>query len=576
MSPHGSRAASPTLDAAPVPRVPARLAIGVVGLVGLAQAAVLWGLRAGRERGIGLDLDLWSLAAANLRDGFPSPVEPGYPMLLSLPAKILGIWPVTVAAPLSALMMWWVAPLISGLALIWGARPHLALVAGLLCATCPSLQLLGVQIAPDSATTLLIVALSASLAYLGGGKWGSWLLSLGIYGLLCLTRHHALVLLVPLSLFLMSLPASWSIRALRGLLPGLTLLFSPLLVGEAPALPWSTPWGGRIGLAAGDAMAKDPSWMAKTPGSDSGILWIIQHNLEACPEGWLSLGLGLLAALTCRPGLRGPLLVGLSGALPALLIFSQPRHVLVVLPLSLLALSLTGPGLPNRFFGDRFRGVGLRVLPALGFLWAFASQPATAELERLDLHAARAWAYAQHLCPRVSPGDLRSGETIAFVGCPLPAVQASPGPEANAADWRTWHIGPEAPSNARWQRIELVVGTDLTVWRIDPDARIRPCATAQLAEKLPYIAPFPSPVRFDPPCDPTQPNAYTPTGPAGPPPQQEDQHLPAAPASFHGKPPVDAQGRPIRMTPEGWRDADGQPVPLGPDGLPLPPGNPTP
>lgn len=274
-------------------------------LVILAAGAVLALRRSiGVTQPIGLDIELWSFAALDLRSGNPSYMEPGYPALVALYGVWTGITNLDAAAQV-ALLASVVLP--GGVFLVGrelGAPRWAALVAAALAMGQPRVLSLGQQVSPDSVTAVLLCALGFTVArWAARPSAGRLALLLLVVAATTLVRHHGLVAAGLLSLLFLATPAPWPGRGGRVLLVVAVVILAPLLAGQTPGLPTGVAWAGRLQVVVDDAFSARPSWSRKIDmGTDP--LSIFLHSVGNTPVGWawVALCLGLMA--WARPSSR--------------------------------------------------------------------------------------------------------------------------------------------------------------------------------------------------------------------------------------------------------------------------------
>ncbi len=450
---------------------------GTLGTLALRPLLGLWGA-------LGTDAPLWGLTARDLLVGASPLVPPLYPALLA-PFVAAGVSPVTAGAWVSAASIGALLVLGFRLARLLEASVPVAVGVALVPLLLPDILGFGTQLQPDATAAaggLLLAVLLVRHHLRASARTALGLVA--IAGVLPMLREHGLV---------------WSGVGAGGLLLGpaqfrWTALFVPVAMWVAPILtgvlpgthPLDVPWSDRAGGALSAFTTHDPttlsflhelhrgdreaySAMVRSADRLGQLRWHVERSLRLAPDAWtmvvLATVLGLREA-TRRSGRRWVVsLLPLVAALPALLIWSQRRHVVLVAPLALVVLGTVA---------TRKR-------------WT-----AGAGLVALALHAAlngpnmvRAWQserpraehYAQigdWLSENTVPGDLLGG-VHQDIGLYAPALPRHD-PDGTVADWRTFYVTdrtPPARAIGTWTRV--FAGPQLGIWQLDPDRHPRPC-----------------------------------------------------------------------------------------------------
>lgn len=426
----------------------------------------------------GSDPDLWVFSALNLSVGGAPQLPPGFPSLirlgvaLGLPPFDAAWWAAHAATPLVPALTW-------ALARQLGARPGAALIAGLLPLLTASVLAFDAQVMPETwAASWFLACALAGVAFLGrptaGGLAAVALLGAGAP----LWREHGIAIALGLAGLVAVAPGRPGQRVLRaaGVLVGVGLL--PVAFGGAAAAPWAQPWLARFGTMGlpndVGAAIPHPTWMdrpawALSLGGDA-YLWAFL-GLAACVRRDRRL---LVPALVLAPGLGG------------LLVWSQPRHVAVVLPVAFAAWAARE--------GRGWRWLG-------GVVGAIALARSPFHLGRLVVerdHLEELRRFGEALCARVEPGDLAYGEPAAFLFCPLPRHEV----DGSGADWKTWAVDHAPRGPGAWTQVDLGVGV-YDVWRLAPrlTGDRRPCAASRADADTPYLASPPRSAVLVPPCD---------------------------------------------------------------------------
>ncbi|MCK6503111.1 hypothetical protein L6R53_06905 [Myxococcota bacterium] len=521
----------------------ARPALAAVALVAAALVALACRLGAhlgGVTAGTGSDPDLWVFASVDAAHGAGWPLPPLGPLLVAGLASIglpwHGAWLLLSAVAL---------PLTAGLAALLagrlGATPALSLAAGLGLLALPVLASTAWQAGPDALTALAFLAAAAGaqqVAAAGPRPSPGACAGAGVgLGAAILARELGPVVAAGAALGIAAraaLPPRW-----RLLGPALLLLGAALpaaLLADAIA-PWDWRWLGRVARDSQDLPPPQvPAWVLDAQGLHR-LLRRAAWTLQRHPEGWLTLALGAAAALRRR---WWALALAQASGLAALGVWSQPRHVAVLLPISVAALA-GWTALASR----RERALALLlvvgVTAAGGLRWKGALALAREEAAETAALAS----LGAELCAAAAPGDLAAGEPRAFLFCPLPrhAPRRAP-PErghaaadpvvADAAAWASWTAGTP-PGDLPWEPVPLQ-SRRFDLYRLRPDLRgtARPCAGSAPRADTPAFPSPPLPATMDPPCEApvepasprherqrlrhlrTTPADRAPPGPAGP------------------------------------------------------------
>jgi hypothetical protein len=453
--------------------------------------------RAGLWGALGTDAPLWGLTALDLEGRTPL-VPPGYPALIRVLYEA-GLPLVTAGWNVSAVAGAFIPCAVFWAALTGGATRSAAVIAAALALVCPDVAVWSQQVQPDSLAALgLVLAGGLSCRAMQGSARAALLLAL-VAGLLPLVRSHGLAL-VPLAV--------------------VVLFQAPVARGRSLALLvvcwWAGPWilGGARGWSPFDV-----TWSDRTSSAVSGLLetdaksipyirelhhhqrreylalvtegrllsrlvWHCTRSLELARDGWVWIGAAILASGIGRRRENLALAAPLLCAAPALIIWSQRRHVMVVVPLALAVLAITwrrpvGPA--------RWRN---RVPPILSLVLACllaSSWPAAWKnsLHGLRTETVRARTYARvgdWLAENAPRGSLL-GSLHQDLGLyhPLPRHD----PDGSAADWRTFLVTDRSPP-VGWSELATPAG-GLTIYRLEPDIDPRPCSQATLQRHLPHL-----------------------------------------------------------------------------------------
>jgi len=444
---------------------------------------------------MGSDAALWGLSARDLGTGIQTLVPPLYPALISglhalgLPLVLSG-WVISTVA-FAAL-----PGLVFVLASALGAgRVPAALAAGVSMLH-PTLFEFAHQLQPDALATLLITLLAClSLRR----EWILWAALLA--GILVMTREHGLALLLPLAILL------WR----RGTRPQLVAPLLLLLI-----FGWSglveAPWADRAGGALQTLQATDPaelSFLRELDREDRAaysamvfeedrlgqLRWHAGRSLSQAWSLWGILLMSLLLAIpAARRGSREPLWTSLllCAVLPALVIWSQPRHIALLLPIAIAICAACWPASRVQQGGVLAAAIVL-VIP-----WAGQYEKSWEGQRGETLRAQNLAEIGDWICSQ-SPNGAFLGGFIQDVGlyCPLQRHD----PDGSAADWRTWLVTYREPPPSELGSWEQVYGEGgpLQIYQLDPQLDPRPCAGALIDSSSPHLAIAKATGRLD--CD---------------------------------------------------------------------------
>lgn len=210
---------------------------------------------------------------------------------------------------------------------------------------------------------------------------------------------------------------------------------------------------------------------------------ILRHHalyaLAESPAGWGTLSLGLVCALLLGRGRRLVALVPLLTPLPGLLILSQDRHVLVLMPVALATVgaAISRPGPVGRVGWLGLVGAALAHLSTLPVEWD------EARTRLRDAAASRADGEA--LCAARGSEDLvEGGYPTLLLYCPTRRLAQSE-LRGTAAEWHTWGFGLLGPG---WEPAETQLSTQ-QLYRLAPGLRgpARPCAASHPTAPHPWL-----------------------------------------------------------------------------------------
>ncbi len=502
---------------------------GAAGVVALRSGAGLWGA-------MGTDAPLWGLTALDLRVGAPPLVPPLYPALTGLLHRAgLGLVPAAqLVAGLGAAL---VPGAVAGAARAGGASTENALIAGILALIMPDLGAWSQQVQPDSLGALLLVLAGGALAVHSRAPGrGSGLALVAVATLAPLLRAHGLPLAALAVLALVAVPGGrrWAPLALAGWWLG------PLLVGLRPGPhPLAQPWGDRAGGALSALWATDAeavpyirelhrearrAYLGLLHTGDRGaqIRWHAGRSLRLATDGWLLLAASAAAAVAgAVRRRRGPpvvpaapllaLVLPLLVTLPALIIWSQRRHVLLAVPLALAGLAAAAPRGGGRARAGVLAGA-VAVASVLVPRWPGTVAALQSERPRAEHYAA----LGDWVC-ETTPDTVLLGGIFQDVGlyCPRPRHD----PDGSLADWHTALISDRPPPATalpgQWRPVHTGPG-GLAVYRLVPDGGAPlPCAAGHAAPDTAHLAVAAARARWEgcagadlaqpPPASPGQP-----------------------------------------------------------------------
>lgn len=463
---------------------------GLIGLLLLARQHLgLWGAA-------GTDAAIWGLTALDVGVGAPAHAPPAYPPLVLL-GQSLGLSLVTAGRGAALL-----AAAATPAAVLWvslqaGAARPAAATAASGAAAMPDLFTWANQVQPDSAIALAAVLLGGLLFQaVATEDRRATLGAAALAGLLPLLREHGLPLLGVTGLVLAATPRG------RRALPLMLAIWwlGPLLIGQSPGVhPLDVPWAERPGGALGALLGGGPEaapYARTMPLGPRRVYYdlMARHDLpgllyfhfaRAWNHSWDGVALGagaLILALSARKRPLVALALPLLSAAPALLVWSQRRHVLVLAPLALAVIAAARP--EGRWTG-RLR-IPLTLALALAATWAWVpAWPSAGPALQTEVPRARAFAdVGSWLAVNAPPGSLLGG---VFQDVGLYAPMPRHDPDGSAADWSTFVVSDRPADEPRWTRVYAGSG-GLAVYRLDPTANPRPCAGARPAPGTPHLA----------------------------------------------------------------------------------------
>ena len=478
--------------------LPAALAAAGVAL------SVVWRIGGGLRGALGTDAPLWGLTARDLLVGASPLVPPGYPGLVAL-LHAIGLDLVTAGLVWSFLAAALLPAAAFVVARTLGTSRLVAGLVGVGAMGVPDRVAWSQQLQPDALAALLVLLLGGALSGSRSPR-SAWVAAL-VAGLLPLVREHGTPLALLAVAALLATRPKQNLRPVVGLL-GLWWL-SPLLVGVVPGLhPLAVPWADRAGGALAAFSETQPeslpflrelhrgdrsAYLALVAERDrvGQLVWHARRSLRLAWDCWLWIGLALvLGGRHARHDRRVlGLLVPLLAALPALVIWSQRRHVALFVPLALLGVGVSTTRLtawPRRMVGVVVFGLALAWPGRLpGLLAGHRSEALRADHYR---------ALGDHICEEASPPSFLGG-VFQDVGlyCPLPRHD----PDGSPADWHTFWVTdrpPPAGPLGRWVAVFRLESEHRrhpgppAVYRLEPDLVSRPCAGLDPAPGTAYLA----------------------------------------------------------------------------------------
>ena len=466
--------------------------VGVFSVGALLPLIVRAGL--GLFGALGTDAPLWGLTARDLLAGAPPLVPPMYPATFAalLP---LGVSPATGGTLISAVSCGILVVLSTWLARTLDTPHRLAVPVGLASLVLPDVVGWGLQVQPDAMAAAWGVGLALALARLhsSGSKDAAWAVVV-VGGLAPLLREHGLVWAAVAMVGLGVGPVPF--RRLAWMVP-VVMWVGPLLVGVMPGThPLDVPWSDRAGGALAAFTTDDPgslSFLHELHRTDRAayaefvtandrlgqLAWHLSRTARLAPDGWVLVGVALGATWLHRSKAAWRVAaLPLVAALPALLIWSQRRHVLLVAP---LAIVLVAASVRSRRV---LLGLGAVVLGVHGAInWPGSIAAWKSETPRARHYAeVGAW-----LHEHARPGDLLGGvhQDVGLYAPPLPRHD----PDGSPADWRTFLVTDRPPpprDTGTWSRVFR--GPQLSIWQLDPTRTPRPCADAPLPAGSAHLA----------------------------------------------------------------------------------------
>jgi hypothetical protein len=476
---------------------------------------------------LGTDGMLWGMAAKHMQSGADVRVQPGFPLLISLLERLDGVSVVDAGLGSSAIAFCLLPTLVFAVSRLLGGARLWSGLAGLASVAFPPIWLFGVQVQPDAVSMLLLVLVIPVVRWFQAAPQHA--LRLAGLVVFCAVifhfrEHLQMAAFLSCGLMVLATGPSWQRLARPFLVLGLLLLAPSLLIGTATS-PLDAPWNARITLLAeGNKTAEQTlgDWAIRFPdlaeeheaahrADDANRLRKIhfQHSVTVASSGWIFVLVGLLCVPLLARRMRLAALVPLCSVLPVLAMYSEARHVYLVLP---AACAVIGAGLSQRkWWFENPNGVALcgsRLVLGAGLLAVVPLHhdlivSAHDELSRQAIRARTEKAIAAAFCPHFGPDDVIVVSTAitnpAWLYCPRPQTTLRSG-RVYGVDWRAWVISTVDPGTP-WEAVdgvsfEMIVYTVrgkaipevYQAYRMRPDLAWadRPCADAALVGRLQY------------------------------------------------------------------------------------------
>lgn len=467
---------------------------------------------------LGSDPAIWGLTSLNLSHGAPSNVPPVYSWLIAI-ADGLSSGEVVAAATRVTIAAFALA---SGatyvVARVLGASRALAFGAGLLMCAQGEMAALALQLQPETLVMLIMVAAVPVILWFMAAPTLRRAVGLAVFGgLAYATREHGAVLVGGLFVLAAAVPGAPLLRVARAGVVGLAILLAPMLALSRPALPWDAIWSGRVGVAvqlqesfasAGKG-AQATAEIARhrelhAQGDRVAIAaYHAQRAISGAAQAWSWIALGAVAAAMLPRNRRIAIWLTLAPAVPTLLILSQPRHVLVLVPVALVSVAAALQAeVPARWRAPARASlatvaVGLSLWGASR--WEYSLTPVRENVIR----ATKDRTFGTALCQMRGSYDLISGETYSYmVYCPMRNHKVIR--TLSDGDWRTLYVGAMPPT-PYWRPSQLsyqsAAGT-LYVYSLAPwiGSGKRPCQGSRVPDDAPYLTLNTQQVALEPPC----------------------------------------------------------------------------
>lgn len=470
----------------------------------------------------GSDPGLWELSAMNITVGAPSAVAPLYPALVAGVVSAFHLHVVHASQVVTALAFFTLVPLSYRLARGLGARPCWAVLGALLVYLHPRVAPLSLKCQADALTALVFTAGAlATLAVFRRPSFGNGLALAAVTACSFYVREQGLTVTVPLLLVAAAAPGAIRMRAGRVLGGCALLILLPLAWGASLELPWQHPWfAHRVGEAVTDAHAGIPTYIdavdetfkqaylaAERSGNRLIRTWLVfTRSLDRNGYCWVWVAVGFLSLVRLRGArLLAPLPILLPG-LSALVIFAEPRHVAVLLPVAGAAWAAAATGLGRWLWRAAALGAGLLAL-GVGLL---ERDLAVGETWGQSVQRASFKKFGEELCSHLEPGAIVAGGGAPrrLAWCPL-VRQVRPVFDS-PLEWKLVWMGDMPRRMGRWSEFEERGWARLKlrhsrepVYRLKPEltGEERPCYHSLPTGTLAYLGdPADQEMELEPPC----------------------------------------------------------------------------
>ncbi len=497
----------------------------------------------GLQAPAGSDPGMWEVSAMDLAASGTTMTAPLYPATVAGLSWLSGASAPDAAWLLAQIFFVAIAPLTYGVARLAGAARTPAVLAAFLGLGVPSAAAFSVQSQADGLAALVLLGcVGALLLYLRRGSWPSFVPLALATGLVVLVREHTFPVAGMLAAAATLRRTGHGTRLARAVVLVAVVWAAPGITGLDPGFPWQQKWFQvRTGGAVVDMVQQQlpphvaelqpdrraPYERAYEDGDQLAITLLnAQTNLARGWAPWSWIALGLLLACVLGGARRITFLAVLVCALPALVGWSQPRHVAIYLPVVATAWAAVTTRAPPR---------RRTVLTILAIALMAACQ--------LEWHNVARWSrrhsesraemrdFGQALCAVLEPGAVSvCGKPRLSAYCPLPRLMPTMG---SPMDWKMVCLNDMPEILPDWAGLEqagwapLDIGKELyPIYRLQPElvGAERPCVGSTLADRVHYgKTAKASPSSLAPPC--VTPSPYTPpeagAAPAekGPPPR---------------------------------------------------------
>mgnify|MGYP007063370513 CR=1 FL=1 len=464
----------------------------VLAAVVLRRTAGLWGA-------LGSDAALWGLTARDLTVGAPPIVPPLYPLIVSgfqalgLPLVDAGWHVSTLSHGLLVGLVWYAARTL-------GTPRSLALIAAIATALLPDLATWAQQVQPDSTAAMALLLWAILLVHAPTSPKHALGAAI-VAGLLPALRAHGLVA-IPLTVlvFLTSIPRGW-----KWCLPMIAWWMAlPIMLGVSSTWnPLGLPWSDRTNSALSALTTHDAAELpylrelTRVPRSEyidllekrdltGRLLWHIQRSLSGAWSLWLLI-LATVVLVWRRHRSAWILTVPFATALPALFIWSQRRHVALLVPIAIVAIVAT---IPHLSFRGKTLAKGCFLAWTCIMLTTWPTRIANQQSER---YKANHFAQAATIIAEANATMEPPSKTPLLGGLyqDIGLYQDLPrhDPDGTDADWHTYWVATQPPPDMegdRWTEISEPIG-ELRIYRLAPDRVDRPCADGSVQSTTPHV-----------------------------------------------------------------------------------------